>query len=170
MLCLKQHTTPLPFHGAVALLERLLQIGRLGKGRLQLSVLVLGCLHGLLAAPGLPLRGLLRRRHQCLQALHLGLELLLVVGQPAALLVCLGKGLLRLHDLGGLRLEVLHLGLEASLVALQSLLQPAGFIKRLSGFRRLRPRPPLVRVGPKQMVSNHFPQRHSEPSPSECGR
>ena len=41
MLRFEQCTTPLPFNGAVALLEHFLQIGRLGKGRLQLGVLVL---------------------------------------------------------------------------------------------------------------------------------
>ena len=28
----------------------------------------------------------------------------------------------------------------------------------------------MVHVGPKQTVFNSFPRRHSEPSPSECGR
>ena len=54
MLRLEQRTTPLPLDGAVALLERLLQIGRLGKGRLQLGVLVLGRLLGLLTTAGSP--------------------------------------------------------------------------------------------------------------------
>ena len=101
MLRFEQRTAPLPGNNAVTLL----QVGDLGKGRLQLGVLVLGRLHGLLAEPGLPLPGLQRRGYQRLQALHLGLELPLVVGQLAALLVRLSKGLLRLHDLGGLRCQ-----------------------------------------------------------------
>ena len=55
----EQRTTPLQGKGAVALLQRLLQIGDLGKGRLQLDVLGLGRILGLLAATGLPLTGLL---------------------------------------------------------------------------------------------------------------
>ena len=81
--------------------------------------------------------GLLRRGHQPLQALHLGLELALVVGQLTALLVRLGQGPLRLHHLGGLSLESLHLGLEMALVACQLLLQPAGFVERPPGRHRL---------------------------------
>ena len=42
MLRFEQRTAPLLINGAVALLECLLQIGRLGKGRLQLGVLVIG--------------------------------------------------------------------------------------------------------------------------------
>ena len=116
MLRLKQRTTPLPLDGAVALLECLLQIGRLGKGRLQLGVLVFGRLLSRLAATGLVLTGPLSRGDLPLQAIHLGLEPTLVVGHPAALLVRLDQGLLRLHRLGGLRLKKLHLGLEAALV------------------------------------------------------
>ena len=54
MLRFEQRTAPLPGDGAVTLVERLLQIGDLGKGRLQLGVLFLGRLLGLLAAPGFP--------------------------------------------------------------------------------------------------------------------
>ena len=61
MLRLKQRTTPLPLDAAVALLERLLQIGRLGKGRLQLGVLVFGRLLGCLLATSLVLMSLLGR-------------------------------------------------------------------------------------------------------------
>ena len=61
MLRFKQRTTPLPFDGAIALLERLLQIGRLGKGHLQLGVLVFGRLLGRFAATGLILTGPLNR-------------------------------------------------------------------------------------------------------------
>ena len=74
MLRLKNRTTPLPLDGAVALLERLLQIGRLGKGRLQLGVLVIGCLLGLLAPAGLILTGPLSRGDLPPLAIHLGLE------------------------------------------------------------------------------------------------
>ena len=52
MLRLEQHTMSLPLHGAVALPKRLLQIGRLSKGRLQLGVLVCGRLLGPLAVAG----------------------------------------------------------------------------------------------------------------------
>ena len=57
MLRRKQRTTPLPFDGAVALLERLLQIGRLGMGRLQLGVLVFGRLLGRFMVVSLVLTG-----------------------------------------------------------------------------------------------------------------
>ena len=56
MLRFEQRTAPLPGDGAVTLVERLLQIGDLGKGRLQLDVLILGRLHGLLTAPVSPCR------------------------------------------------------------------------------------------------------------------
>ena len=82
MLRLKQRTTPLPLHGAVALLERLLQIGRLGKGRVQLGVLVFGRL----AAMSLVLMSLLGCGGLLPQAIHLGLEPALIVSQLAALL------------------------------------------------------------------------------------
>ena len=101
-MCFEQRTAPLLINGAVALLEQLLQVGRLGKGRLQLGVLV--------------------------------------IGQPAALLVCLDQGLLRLHHLGGLRLKDLHLGFEASLMARQLLSQMVGLVKQPPGRRRLLPR------------------------------
>ena len=87
MLRLKQRTAPLTLDGTVALLERLLQISRLGKGRLQLGVLVFGRLLGRLAATGLVLTGPLSRGDLPPQAIHLGLEPALVVGQPTALLV-----------------------------------------------------------------------------------
>ena len=135
MLRLKQRTTPLPLDGAVALLERLLQIGRLGKGRLQLGVLVFGRL----AATGLVLTGPLSRGDLPPQAIHLGLEPTLDVDQLAALLVRLGQAPLRLHKLGGFHLQKLHLGLKAALVTRQLLMQPVGLVKRSSGSGRLRP-------------------------------
>ena len=55
--------------------------------------------------------GLLCRGHQRLQAFHLGLELTLVVGQLAALLVRLDEGSPRLHNLGSFLLKASHLGL-----------------------------------------------------------
>ena len=76
-----------PFNGAVVLLERLLQIGRLGKGHLQLGILVVGRLLGRLAVTGLVLTGPLSHGDLPLQAIHLGLEPALVVDQLAALLV-----------------------------------------------------------------------------------
>ena len=136
---LKQRTTPLPFDGAVAPLKHLLQIGRLGKGHLQLGVLVFGRLLGRLTVASLGLAGLLSRGGMLPQTLHLGLEPALVIGQLAALLVRLDQGLLCLHRLGGLRLKKLHLGLEAALVTRQLLVQPIGLIKRPSGRGRLRP-------------------------------
>ena len=136
MLRFEQRTTPLPFNGAVVLLELLLQISRLGKGRLQLGVLVVDRLLGRLATTGLILTGPLSRGNMPPQAIHLGLEPALVVGQLAALLVRLDQGLLRLHHLGGFCLKKLHLGLEAALVTHQLLMQPVG----PSGRGRLRPR------------------------------
>jgi len=164
VLRLKQRTTPLPLDGAVALLERLLQIGRLGKGRLQLGVLVFGRLLGRLAATGLVLTGPLSRGDLPPQAIHLGLEPALVVGQLAALLVRLHQGLLRLCHLGGFRLKELHLGLEAALVTRQLLMQPVGLVERPPSRGRLRPRlrrldaktagvgnePVVVMTGPEQ--------------------
>ena len=160
MLRLKQHTTPLPLDGTVALLERLLQIGRLGKGRLQLGVLVFGRL----AVTGLVLTGPLSRGDLPPQAIHLGLEPALVVGQLTALLVRLHQGLLRLCHLGGFRLKELHLDLEAALVTRQMLMQPVGLIERPPSRGRLRPRlrrldaktagvgnePVVVMTGPEQ--------------------
>ena len=64
MLRFKQHIAPLPINGAVVLLECLLQVGHLGKGRLQLGILILGRLPGLLMVSGLRVSGLLRRGHQ----------------------------------------------------------------------------------------------------------
>ena len=122
MLRLKQRTTPLPLDAAVALLKRLLQIGRLGKGRLQLGVLVFGRLLGRLAATGFVLTSPLSRGDLPPQTIHLGLEPALVVGQLAALLVRLDQGLLCLHHLGGLRLKDLHLGLKTALVTRQLLM------------------------------------------------
>ena len=90
MLHFKQHTAPFLINGVAMLLDRLLQISHLGKGRLQLGVLILGRLLGCFAVAGLLLMGLLRGGHPPLQVLHLGLELALVVGQLAALLVHLG--------------------------------------------------------------------------------
>ena len=87
MLRFEQRTTPLPFNGAVALLERLLQIGHLGKGRFQFGVHVIDRLLGRLTTTGLVLPVPLSRGRLLPQAIHLGLELALVVGQPAALLV-----------------------------------------------------------------------------------
>ena len=116
MLRFEQRTTPLPFNGTVALLERLLQTGRLGKGRFQLGVLVIDRLLGHLATTGLVLTGPLSRGNLPPQAIHLGLEPALIIGQPVALLVRLDQGLLRLHHLGGFRLKKLHLGFEATLV------------------------------------------------------
>ena len=164
MLRFEQRTTPLPVNGAVSLLERLLQIGRLGKGRLQLGVLVVGRLLGRLATTGLILMGPLCRGSLLPQALHLGLEPALVVGQLAALLVRLDQGLLRLHHLGGLRLKELHLGLEAALVTRQLLMHPVGLVKRPPGHGHLHPRlrrldaktasvgnePVIVMAGPEQ--------------------
>ena len=133
MLCLKQLTTLLPFDGAVAPLERLLQISRLGKGRLQLGVLVFGRL----VPTGLVLTGPLSRGDLPPQAIYLGLEPALVVGQLAALLVRLHQGLLHLCHLGGLILKELHLGLEEALVTRQLLMQPVGLIERPSSRGRL---------------------------------
>ena len=140
MLRLKQRTTPLPLHGAVALLKRLRQIGRLGKGHLQLGVLVVDCLLGHLATTGLILAGPLSHGNLPPQAIHLGLEPTLVVGQLAALLVRLDQGLLRRHYLDGLRLKELYLGLKAALVTRQLLMQPVGLVKIPSGRGRLRSR------------------------------
>ena len=165
MLRLKQRTTPLPLHGAVALLERLLQSGHLGKGRLQLSVLVFGRLLGRLVVTGFVPTGPLSRGDLPPQAFHIGLEPTLVVGKLAALLVRLDQGLLRLHHLGGLRLKELHLGLEAALVTRQLLMQPVGLVERPPSRGRLRPRlrhldaktagvgnePVVVMTGPEQM-------------------
>ena len=136
MLRLKQRTTPLPLDGAVALLERLLQIGRLGKGRLQLGVLVFVRL----AVADFVLTGPLSRGDLPPQAIHLGLEPGLVISQLAALLVRLHQGLLRLCHLGSFRLKELHLGLEAALVTRQLLMQPVGLVKRPLGRGRLLPR------------------------------
>ena len=80
MLCFKQSTAPLPSNEAVTLLEHLLQDGHLGKGRLQLGVLVFGRLLGRLAAAGLVLMRPLSRGDLPPQAIHLGLEPALVVG------------------------------------------------------------------------------------------
>ena len=63
VLRFKQRTAPLPINGAVALLERLLQVGHLGKGCLQLGILVLGRLLRCLVVAGLLLAGLLRCGH-----------------------------------------------------------------------------------------------------------
>ena len=164
MLHFKQRIAPLPINGAVVLLERLLQIGRLRKGRLQLGVLVVDRLLGRLAATGLVLTGPLSRADLPPQAIHLGLELALVVSQLAALLVRLHQGLLRLHHLGGLYLKELHLSLKAALVARQLLMQPVGLVERPPSRGRLRPRlrrldaktagvgnePVVVMTGPEQ--------------------
>ena len=140
MLRFEQRTTPLPFKGAVALLERLLQISSPGKGRLEFGVLVIGRLLGRLATTGLVLPGLLSRGSLLPQATHLSLEPALVAGQPAALLVRLDQGLPHLHRLGGFRLKELHLGLEAALVTRQLLMQPVGLVERPLSRGRLRPR------------------------------
>ena len=140
MLRFEQCTTPLPFDGAIVLLEHPLQIGCLGKGRLQLGVLVFGRLLGRLAATGLVLTGPLSRGNLPPQAIHLGLEPTLVVHQLAALLVRLHQGLLRLCHLGGFRLKELHLGLKAALVTRQLLMQPVGLVERPPSRGRLRPR------------------------------
>ena len=141
MLRLEQHTTSLPLQDTVPLPERPLQVGRLSKGRLQLGVLVFGRLLGRLTAASLGLAGLIRRSGLLPRALHLGLELALVVSQLATLLVRLDQGLLRLHHLGGgLRLKKLHLGLEAALVTRQLLMQPVGLVERPPSRGRLRPR------------------------------
>lgn len=164
MLRLKQHTTPLPFDGTFTLPERLVQISRLSKGRLQLGVLVFGRLLSRLVATGLVLMGPLSHGSLLPQAIHLSLEPALVVGQLVALLVCLNQGLLRLHHLGGLRLKELHLCLETALVTRQLLMQPVGLIKRPSGRGRHCPRvrhldaktagvgnePVIVMTGPEQ--------------------
>ena len=138
MLRLKKHTTSLPLQDTVTLPERLLQVGRLSKGHLQLGVLVFGRLLGCLMAASLGLAGLLSRGGLLLQMLHLGLEPALVVDQLAKLLVRLDQGLLRLQYLGVLRLKKLHLGLEAALVTRQLLVQPVGLVKRPPGRGRLR--------------------------------
>ena len=113
----------------------------------QLGVVVFGRLLGRLAATSLALTSLLGRGGPLPQAIHLGLEPALVVGQLAALLVCLHQGLLRLHHLGGFRLKELHLGLEAALVTRRLLMQLVGLVKRPLSRGRLRPR--LRRLGAK---------------------
>ena len=80
MLRFEQRTAPLPGNGAVTLLQRLLQVSDLGKGRLQLGVLVVGRLLGRLAMTGLVLTCPLSRGDLLPQAIYLGLESALVVG------------------------------------------------------------------------------------------
>src|SRR3990170_2004023 len=138
VLRFEQRTIPLQVRGLVARFERLLQLGASVDGRLQLAILGGNRLLVLLLEPE-ELRpvGLRRLGGPLLQALHLGLESALVVGQLGALLAGFGKRLLGLRRLGGLRLQLLPLGSKPIGVGNRRITPLAGFVQPGSQVRHL---------------------------------